>query len=103
MVGGLNAGDPTQKAKILGLLARMALVAIHSQLDQGYGWKNADQVSDPSSPKFEALAVPVIGATQASRIVDLVLHIERCNNVGELLRLTVPSGKSKNKKTSGRH
>jgi 2-methylcitrate dehydratase PrpD len=53
--------------------------------------------------KFELLSVPVVGAAKASRIADLVMHIERCNNVGELLRLTVPSGKSKNKKTSGRH
>jgi hypothetical protein len=29
------------KAKILGLLARMALVAIHPDLDEGYDWKTA--------------------------------------------------------------
>ena len=48
--------------------------------------------------------VPVVGAAKAARIADLVLHIERCSDVGELLRLTVPSpGKSKNKKASRRH
>ena len=65
----LKSDDPSQKAKILGLLARMALVAIHSQLDQGYGWKNADQVSDPSSPKFEALAERVLANRTCGHIV----------------------------------
>jgi superfamily II DNA or RNA helicase len=65
----LKSDDPGEKAKILGLLARMALVAIHSQLDQGYGWKNAEQVSDPSSPKFEALAERVLANRTCGHIV----------------------------------
>jgi superfamily II DNA or RNA helicase len=65
----LKSDDPSDKAKILGLLARMALVAIHSQLDQGYSWKNADQVSDPSSPKFEALAERVLANRTCGHIV----------------------------------
>ena len=65
----LKSDDPGEKAKILGLLARMALVAIHSQLDQGYSWKNADQVSDPSSPKFEALAERVLANRTCGHIV----------------------------------
>jgi len=90
-------------------------VSCHTTMTLASGKKFVSQVDYPKGSiqnpmsdaelqaKFEALAVPVIGATQASRIVDLVLHIERCNNVGELLRLTVPSGKSKNKKTSAQH
>ena len=65
----LKSDDPSQKAKILGLLARMALVAVHAQLDEGYGWKNADQVSDPSSPKFEALAERVLANRTCGHIV----------------------------------
>jgi hypothetical protein len=65
----LKSDDPSDKSKILGLLARMALVAIHSQLDAGYSWKNADQVSDPSSPKFEALAERVLANRTCGHIV----------------------------------
>ena len=65
----LKSDDPSQKAKILGLLARMALVAVHAQLDEGYGWKNADQVSDPSSPKFDALAERVLANRTCGHIV----------------------------------
>ncbi|MFZ5480631.1 MAG: SNF2-related protein [Myxococcota bacterium] len=65
----LKSDDPSDKAKILGLLARMALVAIHSQLDAGYSWKNADQVSDPSSPKFDALAERVLANRTCGHIV----------------------------------
>ena len=65
----LKSDDPSQKAKILGLLARMALVAVHAQLDEGYSWKNADQVSDPSSPKFDALAERVLANRTCGHIV----------------------------------
>jgi predicted RNA methylase len=41
--------------KILGLLAKMAMVAMHSQLDEKFGWKDAGLVSSPHSPKFDAL------------------------------------------------
>lgn len=65
--------DPKAKMKALGLLQRMALTAIHAELDEGPGrgrqndeddddddeggntgwtWKNASQVTDPSSPKL---------------------------------------------------
>ncbi len=49
-----RAGD---KAKILGLLARMALVAVHPDLDEGYDWRSAATAGvDPVSPKFAAMA-----------------------------------------------
>lgn len=65
----LKSDDPSEKTKILGLLARMALVAIHAQLDSGYSWKTADQVADPSSPKFEALAERVLANRTCGHIV----------------------------------
>jgi hypothetical protein len=65
----LKSDDPSDKAKILGLLARMALVAIHAELDEGYSWKNADAVNDPSSPKFEALAERVLANRTCGHIV----------------------------------
>jgi hypothetical protein len=48
--------------------------------------------------KFELLSVPVVGATKAAKIADLVLHIERCSDVGELLRLTVPAPRKSKRK-----
>ncbi len=75
-----------------------------SQVDYPKGSIQNPMSDEELSGKFEALAVPVVGATQASRIVDLVMRIECCNNVGELLRLTVTSsGKLQNKKPSRRH
>ncbi|MDP2316561.1 MAG: SNF2-related protein [Pseudomonadota bacterium] len=65
----LKSDDPSDKAKILGLLARMALVAIHAELDEGYSWKNADQVSNAGSPKFEALAERVLANRTCGHIV----------------------------------
>jgi hypothetical protein len=65
----LKSTNPSDKAKILGLLARMALVAIHAELDEGYGWKNAGQVGDPSSPKFDALAERVLANRTCGHIV----------------------------------
>ncbi len=65
----LKSDDPSQKAKILGLLARMALVAVHANLDEGYTWKNADQVADPSSPKFEAMAERILTNRSCGHIV----------------------------------
>jgi hypothetical protein len=40
----LESEDPSDKAQILGLLARMALVAVHPQLDEGYTWRTAATV-----------------------------------------------------------
>jgi hypothetical protein len=41
---------------VLGLLARLALVAVHADLDGGFDWKNAGTVGDPNSPKFSVPA-----------------------------------------------
>lgn len=91
-------------------------VSCHTTITLASGKKFVSQVDYPKGSiqnpmsdqelgvKFESLAVPVVGAARAARIADLVMHVERCNNVGELLRLTVPSsGKPRNKKSSRRH
>jgi superfamily II DNA or RNA helicase len=65
----IKSDDPGERAQILGLLARMALVAIHAELDDGYSWKTADQVEDPASPKFEALAARVLDNRTCGHIV----------------------------------
>ena len=57
----LDSNRTSDKAKILGLLARMALVAIHPDLDEGYHWKTAASSGvDPSSPKFAAMTKRVL-------------------------------------------
>ena len=88
-------------------------VSCHTTITLASGRKFVSQVDYPKGSiqnpmsdeelriKFDALAVPVVGATRAARIADLAMRIERCSNIGELLRLTVASSaKSKNKKSS---
>ncbi|HNC98481.1 MAG TPA: helicase-related protein, partial [Myxococcota bacterium] len=61
--------DPTGGVSILGALARMALVAIHPSLDEGFSWKTAESVEDPHSPKFDALAERVLLNRSCGHIV----------------------------------
>ncbi len=70
----LDSSDPSDKAQILGLLARLSLVAIHEALDEGWSWKTAGQVGTPHSPKFDALAKRV-------RQNQTCGHIVFCDNV----------------------
>jgi hypothetical protein len=65
----LKSTNPAERAQLLGLLARMALVAIHAELDEGYDWKNAEKVSDPLSPKFAALTERVLANRTCGHIV----------------------------------
>jgi hypothetical protein len=66
----LESDDPSDKAQILGLMARMALVAIHSELDEGYNWKTADSSGvDPHSPKLDAMAERVAANRTCGHIV----------------------------------
>ena len=75
-----------------------------SQVDYPKGSIQNPMSDEELGAKFESLAVPVVGVARASRIADLVMRIERCNNIGELLRLTVASsGKSKSIKSSRLH
>jgi 2-methylcitrate dehydratase PrpD len=43
--------------------------------------------------KFESLAGPVLGTARAAQIVDLVGAIEKCSDVGQLMRLTSASAR----------
>ena len=75
-----------------------------SQVDYPKGSIQNPMSDEELRVKFELLSVPVVGATKAEKIADLVMHIERCSDVGELLRLTVPAPrKSKKKKAPRRH
>ncbi len=62
------------KGAILGALARMALVAIHPNLDEQYTWKTAPTVPSPHSPKFDALANEIQKQPNCG-------HIVFCDNV----------------------
>ncbi len=76
-------------------------VSCHTTMTMQSGEKYVSQVDFPKGSienpmsddelrgKFESLAVPVIGEMRAAQICDVVSRIERCANVGELMRLTV--------------
>ncbi len=55
--------------QILGLLAKMAMVAMHSQLDEKFGWKDAGRVASPHSPKFDAVAQKILAQRGCGHIV----------------------------------
>ena len=63
-------GGAQERSKILGLLARMALVAVHQDLDEGYNWKTAAKSGvDPVSPKIAAMARRVLANRSCGHIV----------------------------------
>jgi 2-methylcitrate dehydratase PrpD len=43
---------------------------------------------DELQAKFEALAAPVVGRARASRIIDTAMNVERCSDIGKLMKLT---------------
>lgn len=75
-------------------------VSCHTTMSMASGEKYVSQVDFPKGSienpmsddelrgKFESLAVPVIGEMRAAQIGDVVSRIERCANIGELMRLT---------------
>jgi 2-methylcitrate dehydratase PrpD len=62
-----------------------------AQVDYPKGSIQNPMSDDELKAKFRLLAIPVVGARRASRIVGVVMDIERCGDVGELMRLTAPS------------
>ncbi len=65
-----GSGAAKDRSKILGLLARMALVAVHQDLDEGYDWKSAGSSGvDPVSPKFAAMARRVLANRTCGHII----------------------------------
>lgn len=65
----LDSTNPAEQAQILGLLARMALVAIHPRRDEGFTWKTATKGVDPHSPKLDAMAKRVLANRGCGHIV----------------------------------
>ena len=59
-----------------------------AQVDYPKGSIQNPMTDDELQTKFEALAVPVVGRARASRIVDTVMEVDRCRNIGELMKLT---------------
>jgi 2-methylcitrate dehydratase PrpD len=70
-----------------------------SQVDYPKGSIENAMSDDELRAKFESLAAPVLGASRAAAICELVQNIEGCGNVAELMRLT---SKTKSRSTSAR-
>lgn len=69
-----GGGGQSAKTMILGLMARMAMVAIHPALDEGHTWKSAPRASvaggfQVSSPKFAACAEAVLANRTCGHII----------------------------------
>jgi hypothetical protein len=58
-----------RRGDVLGLLARMSLVAVHAELDEGHDWKGAASVRDARSPKFVELARRMLTNRRCGHIV----------------------------------
>lgn len=59
-----------------------------SQVDYPKGSIQNAMTDDELQAKFEALAAPVVGRARASRIIDMVMNVERCEDIGKLMKLT---------------
>lgn len=96
--------DPKLRMQALGLLQRMALTAIHAELDEGPGgsdrdeedresrtgwtWKNASRVTDPSCPKLSFVVAEVLKQPDCG-------HLVFCDNIAVhrwLVMLLVAAG-----------
>jgi 2-methylcitrate dehydratase PrpD len=59
-----------------------------AQVDYPKGSIQNPMTDDELQAKFEALAAPVVGRARVSRIIDTVMDVERCKDIGELMKLT---------------
>ena len=59
-----------------------------SQIDYPKGSIENAMSDDEIRGKFESLATPVLGAARAAQIADMVGNIEKCSDVGQLMKLT---------------
>lgn len=90
----LDSNRVSDKAKILGLLARMALVAIHPDLDEGYDWKTAASSGvDPASPKFAAMTKRVLTNRTCGHIVFVDNVAAHRWVVQTLVKAGIPEGR----------
>ncbi|MGZ5096086.1 MAG: MmgE/PrpD family protein [Burkholderiales bacterium] len=76
-----------------------------SQVDYPKGSIQVPMSDAEIEAKFETLAVPVIGKTNAGRVVDLVWNVQTCEDVSQLMRLVQAqrAARSKNKITRRNH
>jgi 2-methylcitrate dehydratase PrpD len=58
-----------------------------SQVDYPKGSIQNAMSDEELRAKFDSLAIPVLGAARAAQVADQVADIERCGDVGELMRL----------------
>ena len=65
---------------------------LESQVDYPKGSIENPMSDDEIRGKFDSLATPVIGAARTAQIADLVGRIEKCPDVGQLMRLTAKPG-----------
>ena len=85
------------------MTVKLASGEVHTaQVDYPKGSIENPMSDDELRVKFDNLAIPVVGAMRASRIADMVMRIERCNDVGELMRLTAPSARGSQASRSAR-
>lgn len=63
-----------------------------SQVDYPKGSIQNAMSDDELRAKFDSLAIPVIGASRAAEAADRVADIERCKDIGLLMRLLSPAG-----------
>ena len=90
----LDSTRTQDKGKILGLLARLALVAIHPDLDEGYDWKTAATAPvEPVSPKFEAMAKRVLRNRTCGHIVFVDNVAAHRWVVATLVKAGIPEGR----------
>jgi 2-methylcitrate dehydratase PrpD len=59
-----------------------------SQVDYPKGSIQNPMSDDELRAKFDSLAVPVVGAARAAQIAELVGTVEKCGDIGQLMRLT---------------
>ncbi len=90
----LESPRGSDKSKILGLLARMALVAIHPNLDEGYDWKTAASSGvDPASPKIAAMTKRVLVNRTCGHIVFVDNIAAHRWVVQTLVKAGIPEGR----------
>ena len=59
-----------------------------SQVDYPKGSIQNPMSDDELRAKFDSLAAPVVGAARAAQIAELVGTVEKCGDIGQLMRLT---------------
>jgi 2-methylcitrate dehydratase PrpD len=105
-----NIADPVVKrlSKLVEFVVDERLprgVSCRMALEMADGWKYVSQVDNPKGSiqnpmtddelcgKFESLAGPVLGKHRATQLVEIIRHVERVPNVGNMMKLTTPNAR----------